>query len=132
MLDPRRRGPAQRCAFSRDAARARAQTRPRARAGVEHALAKVEAAHPDAPLPAAAGAGTKRLGDACSVRDAWARACSGFSSRNFGDVRVRTGRELPPQAIFVDRKTFFAYFNAFDFMLPEGGFALLPVQEFNR
>ncbi|KAH8064077.1 hypothetical protein JL721_8482 [Aureococcus anophagefferens] len=32
----------------------------------------------------------------------------------------------------VDRKDFFAIFNGFDFVLPSGGFATLPVNEFNR
>ncbi|KAH8043428.1 hypothetical protein JL722_15223 [Aureococcus anophagefferens] len=32
----------------------------------------------------------------------------------------------------VDRKDFFAIFNGFDFVLPSGGFAALPVNEFNR
>ena len=32
----------------------------------------------------------------------------------------------------VARKDFFAIFNGFDFVLPSGGFATLPVNEFNR
>ena len=31
-----------------------------------------------------------------------------------------------------DRKDFFGMFNSFDFVLPSGGFATLPVNEFNR
>ncbi|KAH8067212.1 protein phosphatase 3 [Aureococcus anophagefferens] len=51
------------------------------------------------------------------------------------DATLRSSRKLAGKTVVstrVDRKDFFAIFNGFDFVLPSGGFATLPVNEFNR